>query len=257
MWAVKCKLGKERELVTELMRRFFERKNAKGPDRILIKSAIASDNIKGYFYVEADKEAHARQAVANLRMVFQNKLKLVPVKEMVDVLAVPVNQTSLQTHDWVRVKRGMYKGDLAQVLEVDEPRSRATIKLVPRLDAAAIKSGGGLQDEEGEVGKGLKRGKFKAIIPARLFNPDEFAGMEIQLKKDQSGQDYILFNNLRFQDGFLIKSAAFQSLEMQNVNPSLDEMRKFQKNDETVDKIALDRARSKQSRVFKKVAYHS
>ena len=40
--------------------------------------------------------------------------------------------------DWVRVKHGLYKGDLARVLDVDYSRDRATIQIVPRLDYAAM-----------------------------------------------------------------------------------------------------------------------
>ncbi len=40
--------------------------------------------------------------------------------------------------DWVRVKHGLYKGDLAKVLDVDYSRDRATIQIVPRLDYAAM-----------------------------------------------------------------------------------------------------------------------
>ena len=40
--------------------------------------------------------------------------------------------------DWVRVKHGLYKGDLAKVLDLDYSRDRATIQIVPRLDYAAM-----------------------------------------------------------------------------------------------------------------------
>ena len=43
---------------------------------------------QGYIYVEADKEAHVKEAVSGLRDVFQSKTaKLVPLKEMVDAVS--------------------------------------------------------------------------------------------------------------------------------------------------------------------------
>ena len=43
---------------------------------------------QGYIYVEADKEAHVKEAVSGLRDVFQSKpAKLVPLKEMVDAVS--------------------------------------------------------------------------------------------------------------------------------------------------------------------------
>ena len=38
------------------------------------------------------------------------------MKEMPEVLKIPQKQISLEKGSWVRVKRGVYKGDLAQVL---------------------------------------------------------------------------------------------------------------------------------------------
>ena len=44
---------------------------------------------QGYVYVEADKEAHVREATQGLRAVFHSKpFKLVPLKEMVDAVTV-------------------------------------------------------------------------------------------------------------------------------------------------------------------------
>lgn len=44
---------------------------------------------QGYVYVEADREAHVREAVKGLRPVFHSKpFKLVPLKEMVDAVTV-------------------------------------------------------------------------------------------------------------------------------------------------------------------------
>ncbi len=39
---------------------------------------------------------------------------------------------------WVRMKTGLYKGDLAKVTLVDHSAQRATIKLVPRIDYAGV-----------------------------------------------------------------------------------------------------------------------
>ena len=41
---------------------------------------------------------------------------------------------------WARVKSGMYKDDLARVIDVDYSTGRATIEVVPRIDYAALAS---------------------------------------------------------------------------------------------------------------------
>jgi hypothetical protein len=36
--------------------------------------------------------------------------------------------------DWVRMKRGIYKGDLAQVLATADQGTQITMKVIPRVD---------------------------------------------------------------------------------------------------------------------------
>lgn len=50
-----------------------------------------------------------------MRSLQQYNLKLVPIREMVEVLTVTNKSISLQKGDWVRAKRGIYRGDIAQV----------------------------------------------------------------------------------------------------------------------------------------------
>ena len=45
--------------------------------------------MQGYIYVEADREAHVKEAVSGLRAVFQSKpARLVTLKEIVDMLTI-------------------------------------------------------------------------------------------------------------------------------------------------------------------------
>lgn len=82
-----------------------------------IKSVVAPEHVKGYIYVEAYKQTHVKAAiegVGNLRMGFWNQ-QMVPIKEMTDVLKVVKEVTNLKPKSWVRLKRGLYKDDIAQV----------------------------------------------------------------------------------------------------------------------------------------------
>ena len=40
---------------------------------------------------------------------------MVPIREMTDVMKIVKEQASLKSKQWVRLKRGLYKDDLAQV----------------------------------------------------------------------------------------------------------------------------------------------
>lgn len=79
---------------------------------------VAPDHVKGYIYVESYKQTHVKAAIegiGNLRMGFWNQ-QMVPIKEMTDVLKVVKEVTNLKPKSWVRLKRGLYKDDIAQVL---------------------------------------------------------------------------------------------------------------------------------------------
>ncbi len=126
----------------------------------MIKSAIAPDHLKGYIYVEAEKDSHVKSAIKGLRNLQEYNIRLVPIKEMVDVLNVTKKHISLKRGDWARIKRGIYKGDIAQVHEADEARGKIVVKLIPRLDFSALKTG-------------VEQKKHTQRMPAKFFNPEE------------------------------------------------------------------------------------
>lgn len=87
------------------------------PQPLQIKSAVAVEGLKGYIYVEAYKQQHVKQAIediGNLRIGKWQQL-MVPIKEMTDVLRVVKDTTALKRGSWVRIKRSIYKDDIAQV----------------------------------------------------------------------------------------------------------------------------------------------
>lgn len=40
----------------------------------------------------------------------------------------------IKKDQWVRVSKGLYKGDLAQIHQIEEHRTKIIVKLIPRLD---------------------------------------------------------------------------------------------------------------------------
>ena len=82
---------------------------------------VAPEHVKGYIYVEAFKQSHVKAAIdgiSNLRMGSWSQ-QMVPIKEMTDVLRVVKEAAGLKVKQWVRIKRGVFKDDLAQVDYVD------------------------------------------------------------------------------------------------------------------------------------------
>lgn len=96
-----------------------------------IKSVVAPDHVKGYIYVESYKQTHVKSAIegiGNLRMGLWNQ-QMVPIKEMTDVLKVVKEVTNLKPKSWVRLKRGLYKDDIAQVPASRRPNWQSSFVL--------------------------------------------------------------------------------------------------------------------------------
>lgn len=61
-------------------------------------------------------------------------LQMVPIKEMTDCLKVVRETAVLKPKSWVRLKRGIYKDDLAQVDYVESAQNAVHLKMLPRID---------------------------------------------------------------------------------------------------------------------------
>lgn len=98
------------------MNKFLE--FARRGEPLHIKSVVAS-NSKGFIYVEAEREPHAKDALNGLRDIMQYSMKLVPIHEMTSVLHVQKQRKPLTVGAWSRMKRaGLHKGDLCKVIEL-------------------------------------------------------------------------------------------------------------------------------------------
>ncbi|KAF8377116.1 hypothetical protein HHK36_030489 [Tetracentron sinense] len=224
LWMVKCAIGREREAAICLMQKCID----KGPE-LQIRSAIALDHLKNYIYVEADKEAHVKEACKGLRNIYSMKVMLVPIKEMTDVLSVESKAIDLSRDTWVRMKIGTYKGDLAKVVDVDNVRQRVTVKLIPRIDLQALAN----------KLDGREAVKKKAFVPVpRFMNIEEAREMHIRVerRRDPATGDY--FENIGgmlFKDGFLYKTVSMKSISSNNIQPTFDELEKFRTPGENGD----------------------
>ncbi|KAL5721386.1 hypothetical protein ACHQM5_005038 [Ranunculus cassubicifolius] len=217
LWMVKCAIGHEREAAVCLMQKAIDR----GPE-LQIRSVVALDHLKNYIYVEADKEAHVKEACKGLRNIYSAKVMLVPIKEMTDVLSVESKAIDISRDTWVRMKLGIYKGDLASVVDVDNVRQKVTVKLVPRIDLQALAN----------KLEGRDVVKKKVTPPQRFMNIEEARDMHIRVerRRDPSTGDYYEnVGGMMFKDGFLFKTVAMKSISTQNIQPTFDEIEKFRK----------------------------
>ena len=132
---LKCKPGKEKDIVILLLRKFFDLRDKPGALEIL--SAFTRDGHNGYIYVEANRQLHVQQAIEKVTGIYAQTIKLVPVNEMVDCLTIKKRDVDLKIGGWVRIKKGRkYDGDLAQILEVGDGAEFIKIKIIPRIEYA-------------------------------------------------------------------------------------------------------------------------
>ncbi|XP_075073823.1 putative transcription elongation factor SPT5 homolog 1 [Nicotiana tabacum] len=220
LWMVKCESGHERKVAGRLMQEAINRGS-----ELQIRSVVALDHLQNYIYIEACKEAHVREACKGIHNIYAANIKLVPIKEMTDVLTVECEAVDIARGTWVRMKRGTYKGDLAMAVHVNDMDQRVIVKLIPRVDLHA------LANKEGrEVPK-----KKAVIPPPRLMNIDEARKMKIFVERKQDTRTGDYFDNIgsmSFRDGFLYKTVALKSTRTQNIRPTFDELEKFRQLDE-------------------------
>ena len=108
---------------------------------LAILSATSNENVEGYIYIEAFKEIHVREAVKGLSAILGNKLQLVELAEMTAIYqnaqgAGDRYRIHLERHQWVRINKGLYGGDLGLV-ESHSRDDKVWIRVIPRVELNA------------------------------------------------------------------------------------------------------------------------
>lgn len=233
IWAVKCREGKENEVVLAIMKLVEERMGSK--DELPITSAFERGGptsvMKGYIYVEAYHHNDVIKALEDVLNVYPNsKMFLIEIKDMPDLLRVQA-PPKLTPGTWVRIKRPkVYEGDLGQVQDIMDTGLEAQVKIIPRIDYSPREE---KPDKFDKDGKRKRPGFFaKARPPQRLFSDVEAR------KRNPSGlsgnpmTNTWMYKNENYVKGFLVKSLKLQHLVTTNVNPTLEEVTKFASSDE-------------------------
>lgn len=236
IWGVKCKPGKEREIVFAITKRMEERAGTKNPMPI-ISAFERGGTMIGYLYVEARKQADVLTALDGVMNVYpRTKIVLVPIKEMPDLLRTSKSE-QLHPGGYVRLKRGKYAGDLAQIDEVETNGLEASLRIVPRLDYGQNEDNNAPMVDGGIRGEAQKRKRAGAMglnnsavrPPPRLFSD-----VEAKKKHSKYVQQISTFDKKHWQylgetyvNGFLTKDFKIQHLITANVNPSLEEVTRF------------------------------
>ncbi|KRY37160.1 Transcription elongation factor SPT5 [Trichinella spiralis] len=230
LWYIKCRIGEEKTTGMLLMRKFLAYQNTENP--LLIKSIIVKEGLKGMIYIEAYKMPHVMRAIEGVSTLYKNNVRMVPIKETPDVFKVIKDTSALKPGVFVRVKRSVYKDDIAQIFTsaiaiaerccdkldkkvlvdwVDLSQKSIHLKLIPRIDYTRMR---GAMRSAGETDAPKKR---KARPPAKLFDLDAVRAIGGEVGKD--GEFYVFEGNRYSRQGFLYKSMAISAVEANNVKP--------------------------------------
>ncbi|KID77617.1 Transcription elongation factor SPT5 [Metarhizium brunneum] len=227
IWAVRCKEGKEREVVLSIMKRIEERIGTK--DELAITAAFerggAQSVMKGFIYVEAQRQTDILVALDGMLNVYpRSKMTLVDIKDMPELLRVTKTPT-LEPGAWVRLRRpAKHGGDLAQVLDVTENGLEARVRFIPRLDY-------GMRDEAlsstSSDGKRKRPGAAGPRPPQRLFSEIEARKRHPRYIQGNPSTNTWSYMGDEFENGFQVKDVKIQQLVVTDVNPSLEEVTRF------------------------------
>lgn len=216
LWLVKCKIGKEKDSVSDLLHKYFY--NHKSAN-LKIFSALSIDALKGYIYIEAFKEANVREAIAGMSNLRENSIKIVPPNEMVQIFNFDkIEKIDIKKGQWVRIKTGLYENDLAQVVDIEDTANKIYIKIIPRIFENTGKE---------NIGDYSKQIKNNLKPKQQFFNPHIHGTKE--MKRHNFLQQMLYYwRNKYFKDGFLIKCVKAKSLIYENVVPKIEELRIFE-----------------------------
>ncbi|KAM6501207.1 transcription elongation factor SPT5 [Amanita muscaria] len=227
LWQVRVKAGRERDIVLSLMRKSIDVEFTAKPLQIL--AAFQRDSLPGMVYVEARSAKQVIQAVNGLVGVYISRgIHLVPIEEMASLLQIKKQEQTVTPGTWVRIRRGKYAGDLAQVVDITENGEDVGLRFIPRIDLTP-------RDDAAVDGKKRKKqttGTGTMRPPQRLFNYEEVIKVYGRKLVSKRNQVYV-FQNETYREGFIEKDFKLSALSLEDVNPTLDEIQQFSRKQDS------------------------
>ena len=217
--------GRERDIIFSIMRKSIDLEYSNSPLEVF--SAFQRDSLPGLIYIEARSVAHVEAAIKGLVGVYVSRgINLVPIEEMSSLLKLKKKVVEIIPGSWVRIKRGKYAGDLAQVIDITENGEEVGLRFIPRIDLSP--------KEENLDGKKRKKGVVTAASVAlagrpapKFFSHEEVARAYGGRSVVPRGKQYVFQGETYTKDGFIEKDFKITGISTEHVDPTLEEITRF------------------------------
>ncbi|EKM74202.1 hypothetical protein AGABI1DRAFT_133512 [Agaricus bisporus var. burnettii JB137-S8] len=132
LWEARVPMGEETKIILKLSAKVFQ--NEALIPRIP-KSIFSRISLPGRIFFESNSLNSVRLLCKGIKGINLNKIaKLVDPTQWVEYLTMPHAGYVPKTDTWVRMKKGIHKGDIAFVGLVDPHSLRAVLLYIPRID---------------------------------------------------------------------------------------------------------------------------
>lgn len=176
-------------------------------------------------FVEAYNEQKVQDAIHGIQNIYgfrANSIKRIPIDEMTSVLNVERKKKPVKRNQWVRMSRGMFKDDLARVLDVVDGGAKVVVQLLPRIDIGKLS----LTKEQRNAQK------KKSRPPQRFFNRDEIREgsnntAQIDSRRGPMNMRCDFWENNYYRNGFLLKLVNRNHIDANAAPPTVEELAKF------------------------------
>ena len=140
---------------------------------------------------------------------YKNAFQLIPIQNRTLLLEMKQKNRPIPLNAFVRVKKGVYKGDLGQVVRLMEDTQKVVLKLVPRIDMSELNGG--------------SYSALKVRPEQKRFDPSNFPEDKVERKNNaRLGGMFYEYNRNFYRDGMLYKEFPVSDV-LQDVQPSQEE----------------------------------
>ncbi|CAA7270364.1 unnamed protein product [Cyclocybe aegerita] len=192
LWRVGCRLGLEEEAMFLLLLKVREEHQ--------IRSAFTCGSLRGWVYLEALMNPNLIHLLERTPRIIHTKQGIVQhgikPSDWLRMLTMTNPDTSVEVNQWVRVRKGIYRGDVGLVVKVES--WGVEVLLVPHLAAPIMEPS-------------LKR--KQSVVPPKpaLFEPNVIKYLYDINPIQKSNRSYT-FRGLHFEHRLLQKHYDFHSL---------------------------------------------